>query len=155
MYDIYIVQEGDTLDSIAKKFNTNLQTLYEINKNIISLENLVPGTRIIVPVAKPTVFNYYVVKKGDTLYRIGQNYGVSVDKIAEINGLDPNEYIYENQVLLIPKSDVKVLVTKEGDTLEKITRELDVPSVELLFQNPNLYLLADQLITYKKASNND
>ena len=150
MYDIYTVQEGDTLELIANKLNTTLQTLYEINKDISTLENITVGSKIIVPIPKPSIFDYYTIKKGDNLYKIAQEHQTTAEKLANINGLDVNDYIYENQVLLVPKDGVDVLITKQGDTLEKITTELNAPSLELLFQNPNIYLLPDQLITYNK-----
>ena len=46
--------------------------------------------------------NYnYVVKQGDSLYKIAKEYGVTVNDLLEANGLK-NALIYPNQVLIIP-----------------------------------------------------
>lgn len=155
MYDIYTIQEEDTLDSIAEKFGTTKEKLYELNLNFDPIEYFVPGNKIIVPVSKPSAFEYYTVKKGDTLYNIARQFNIDPTKLAEINGLDNSDYIYDNQVLLVPKDGVEIIITKQGDTFEKITKNLDATALDLLFQNQNIYLLPDQLITYKKTSKNN
>ena len=46
--------------------------------------------------------NYqYVVKQGDSLYKIAKDYGVSVNDLLNVNGLK-SALIYPNQVLIIP-----------------------------------------------------
>ena len=45
----------------------------------------------------------YTVQWGDTLWDIAQKYGTSVGAICALNGLDPEKYIYEGQVVVIPK----------------------------------------------------
>ena len=45
----YVVKSGDTLSSIAKKFNTTWQKIYQDNKNIIKNPNLIyPNQRLII-----------------------------------------------------------------------------------------------------------
>jgi nucleoid-associated protein YgaU len=41
----------------------------------------------------------YVIKKGDSLWKIAQRYGVSVDKIASANGIKDPSKIFPGQVL--------------------------------------------------------
>lgn len=48
----------------------------------------------------------YVVKAGDTMGGIADAYGVSVDEIAQLNGLDDPSYIYVGQELKIPGGGV-------------------------------------------------
>lgn len=69
MYKIYKVTTGDTLESIAKKFNTTVKNLQEINdKDYISM-----GELIIVPNdRKSDWFDVYTVKQGDTIF-MGNN----------------------------------------------------------------------------------
>ena len=54
------------------------------------------------------------------------------------------------QQLLIPKAGVGVYITKDDDTLKKITEDLQVPVNEILYYNQNIYLLPEQLIVYPK-----
>lgn len=56
-----------------------------------------------VPTSKPVSCRYYhVVRSGETLYRIGVNYGVSYVEIAIVNGIANPRLIYAGQKLCIP-----------------------------------------------------
>lgn len=144
----YIVEPGDNIGSIAKKFNVKVIDLIKEN-NLENIYYLAPGMELIIPdVSEHTVFDYYVVQKGDNLYQIGKRYGISADMLAEINGLELNEYIYPDQKLLVPKDGIKVYVTKEEDTLKSISDELKVSQENILLYNRNIYLLPGQLIAY-------
>lgn len=44
----------------------------------------------------------YVVQPGDTLFRISQQYGVSIDAIAQANNISNREQIFSGQKLTIP-----------------------------------------------------
>lgn len=152
MYNIYVVSPGDTIDSIAQKYNTTPQELYEINSFLIPNEPLTIGQRIIIPVPRTDSFEYYTIRKGDTLYKIAQKYNVTSEELAELNGLKKDEFLYEGQVLIVPKPGVKILITKEGETLGYIAKKLDSNLEQVLLQNPTVYLLPNQLIVYKKTS---
>lgn len=152
MYGIYIVKPKDTIESIADKYNISIEQLYEIN-GFEPMSVLEVGQRIIVPMLKPELFGYYAIKKGDTLYKLGELFKIEPQKLAEINGLNTNEYIYEGQILIIPKENVEIAITKQGDTIDSLSKKLNTNSFGLLLQNPNIYVLPDQLITYEKVSN--
>ena len=62
-------------------------------------------------------FEYYVIKKGDTLYDIARRYNINPDLLASLNGLNNDDYIYPEQTILIPKSNYSYYITKKGDTL--------------------------------------
>jgi len=153
MYGIYIVKEGDTIENISKKYNLSIEQLYEIN-GFEPMSVLEVGQRIIVPMIKPELFEYYTIKKGDTLYKLGEVFKKETEKLAEINGLNNDEYIYEGQILIIPKEGVEITITKKGDTIDGLSKKLKTNSLSLLLQNPNIYVLPEQLITFKKVSNN-
>lgn len=101
----------------------------------------------------------YVVKKGDSLYKIAKENGVTVDALLAANGLD-SALIYPNQVLIIPKSSNGSIyfveyVVKPEDTLELIASKNDTTLIELSKYNDlgKLYLSTDQTVkvpsTYK------
>ena len=99
----YTVKKGDTLISIAAKYNTTWQKIYELNKDVIGNNpNLIyPGQVLIIPNTDVTT---YTVKKGDTLISIAAKYNTTWQKIYEKNkdviGSNPN-LIYPGQVLVI------------------------------------------------------
>ena len=95
----YTVQSGDTLWSIARKFNLTVDKLKEINNlnsNIISI-----GQRLVVSKSFPINNNYYIVKKGDTLYSIAKKFNISVSELMGVNNLS-NTVLSIGQKLLIP-----------------------------------------------------
>ncbi|UKI29308.1 MAG: LysM peptidoglycan-binding domain-containing protein [Clostridium sp.] len=47
--------------------------------------------------------NTTLLKRGDNLYQIAKNYNVNPSLLAALNGLDLNEFIYPNQVIMVPK----------------------------------------------------
>lgn len=147
----YIVEVGDTIQSIARKFNVLLEDLIREN-NLENIYFLEPGLELIIPestVTNTEAFEYYTVKKGDNLYQIGLKYNISAELLAEINGLELNEYIFPDQKLLVPKPGIQVYITRDGDTLKLISNELGIPRENILLYNENIYLLPEQLIAYR------
>ena len=76
-------------------------------------------------------FDTIVVKSGDTLFRIARRFGVSVQKIVEINNLGLNNVIFTGQVLKIPKISGSNSVTLNTNKNLKIVT-LPQPKPEIL-----------------------
>ena len=95
------------------------------------------------------MFDYYQVNTGDSLSKIAKEKNINPSLIAILNGLNENDYIYPNQVLIIPKAGSKLYVTAIGDTLKEVAKGLNVTPEQLITQNDNLYLQPEQLIVYK------
>lgn len=151
MYTIYQVQNGDTLASVASKFGISLDMLSSLN-GIMMGSVLNPGDYIVVPrmqVENP-YFMEYTVKKGDNIYEIAKKYNIDSSQLLRLNGLNDTDIIYPNQIIMIPKNEVRFYITKPDDTLNKVTRELNVSANELARANEIIYLVNDQLLVYKK-----
>lgn len=150
---MYTVKPGDSLYSIARKYNTTVQDI--INLNYLKNNNLSVGQVIRIPenYFKPdemTMPNYisYTVKPGDTLYSIAANNGVSVDTIISDNVL-PNNSLSVGQVLRLRVSDGEVLECFGPDF--DIPEEI-VPSVTYVVKaGDNLYNIAKQYNTSVSA----
>jgi len=103
----YVVQCGDTLYSIARRFGVSVWQLASLN-NIYNVNLIYIGQVLIIPAAGPQppgpnpVPNQYVVQYGDTLYSIARRFGLSVWQLASANNIANPNYIYAGQVLLIP-----------------------------------------------------
>ena len=151
MYTIYQVQNGDTLASVASKFGISLDMLSSLNGIMVG-SVLNPGDYIVVPrmqVENP-YFMEYTVKKGDNIYEISKKYNIDSSQLLRLNGLNDTDIIYPNQIIMIPKNEVRFYITKPDDTLNKVTRELNVSANELARANEIIYLVNDQLLVYKK-----
>jgi LysM repeat protein len=148
MYDKYLIRYGDTLSSIAKKFNTQENVILELN-NIPFPDMIREGKEIIVPIKKEKYFEYYTIEKGDNLYSIAKRYNINPDLLAILNGLNSDDYIYPNQQILIPKSNYSYYVTKDGDTLDIVSKRFNISPKELIDNNDIIYLLEGQLLVKK------
>ena len=149
MYDKYLIEKGEDINSIAKKFLTKESILMEIN-NIPFPDYFREGKEIIVPINKEKYFEYYTIKKGDSLYKIARENNVNPELLALLNGLDPDDYIYPNQEIMLPKNNYSYYVTAEGDTFDMVTKKFDVDKNTFLKENEIIYLMPGQLLVKKK-----
>lgn len=95
----YYVKKGDTLFTIGQKYGVSAD--YVKQTNGLKSTVIYPGQKLWVPDNKVNGTSY-TVKKGDTLYKIANNYGTTVNAIKSTNGLK-SDTIYPGQVLLISK----------------------------------------------------
>lgn len=138
----YIVQKGDTLYSIARNNNIDVNTL--IKDNGLQNNNLTVGSVIRIrissgneeveecfgedytpPESTPTII--YTVKSGDSLYKIANKYNTSVSIIQSLNNLTSNN-LNIGQQLKIPVSGTSTTNTytvKSGDNLYSIARKFN------------------------------
>lgn len=69
--------------------------------------------------------------------------------LAQLNGINIYDYIYPEQVLLVPKAGSILYITAVGDTLAEVAKGLKTNISELAMQNEKIYLQPEQLIVYK------
>ena len=150
MFEKYTIQNGESLTSIAKKFDTNVNMLLDIN-NISYEDMLRAGSEIIVPKSKEKYFEYYTIEKGDNLYRIALKYNINPELLSNLNGLMMDDYIYPGQELLIPKSGYSYYITTEGDTLDIVANRFKVSKNKIMTENEKIYLMPDQLLVNKNS----
>jgi LysM repeat protein len=111
----HTVQKGDTLYQIAKKYNTDVQTLKSVNQlssDLLSINQVLKVIESKTTVAKPvqtvktTVTanaKYHKVVSGDTLSKIAKKNNVSVANIKKWNNLK-SDVIYPGQNFLVSKT---------------------------------------------------
>ncbi len=93
-----VVKKGDTLYSIANRYDVALRSLIEINK-LQPPYLLRVGQILRLPAAK-----YHIVSKGDTLYNISKRYNVDMPKLSAENHLTAPYILKLGQKLTIPDS---------------------------------------------------
>lgn len=152
MYTIYQIEYGDTLENIARKIGTTVDNLKKINGFSGDLD-LVVGSLIVIPKSEKQIFDVYRIKQGDSIYSIASKYNVDPETLVLLNGLDKDEYIYPNQEIMVPRDDVIIYITKEGDTVSAIINNLGVDANTFNSENERIFVIEDQLIVHKKETN--
>ena len=125
--DYYIVEKGDTLYSISRKFNIPVEKIKQINNltnNIISIG------QILYLQEQNNNYDTYIVQKGDSLYSISRKFNIPVNELIDINNLN-NLTLQINQELLVPKQDNNTYIVEKGDTLWSIAKNNNISINEL------------------------
>ena len=92
------ISRGDTLYSIARRYDIPLREIIEVN-NLKPPYSLNVGQVLRLPTAK-----YHVVAKGDTLYNISKRYNVDMVSLSKVNDLDMPYSLAIGQRLRLPGS---------------------------------------------------
>ena len=105
---LYLVQPGDSLWTISRRFNTGIKDI--LKANVICNPSLIfPGQPLIIPepgleLPKAGGYPYYVVLPGDTLYCLAQQLNSTVRVLAKINQIaDPNRIFICDELLIGPE----------------------------------------------------
>lgn len=101
---VHVIEPGDTLYSIAKKYHTRVRILLSLNP-FVDIYNLQPGEEICVPMDTPageTQLVPHVVKKGETIGHILEKYQGSPAELLKSNRCLYDITIPEGMILLLP-----------------------------------------------------
>ena len=160
----HTVKKGDTLYSLSNTYGVTIDDIVKHNPG--SDKKLTLGQKLRIPQASGSDSNessdskgkqYHTVKAGETLYRLGKKYGITVQAICDANpGLTFNNF-KAGEVILIPtgqkaneniqepkpekkvvKTNKKVYTVKKGDSVYKICNRFNVSEEQLLKANPEL-----------------
>lgn len=144
----HIVQRGETLYSIAKKYNITLEKLKEQNNitdNILQIgqvltisependKNELEPNYSLNPNNVQEEYIIYYVKRGDSLWKIATAYNITVPDLIEKNNLK-NLTLQIGQKLLVPKPD-ELYIVQNGDTLWSISKKYGITVDELKEKN--------------------
>lgn len=105
----YVVQQGDTLYDIARKFKVSPSTILDWN-NVNPLR-LSHGQRLVIPQPEGLI---YTVKKGDTLYTIAKSFFTSVADLKAANDLTSDNIVVGQKIFVPVKSIGKAFNTEKG-----------------------------------------
>ena len=156
----YYVKRGDTLSHIALWYNTSVENLVRLN-NIKNPDLIYIGQRLLISVSDDPNKSKevkYTVRRGDTLSKIANRYGITVNEIVLLNNIKDPNLIYVGQQLRIPldnsinqMQNVYYRVQR-GDRLWRIAKRYrtTVSNIARLngIRNPNLIFVGQILRIY-------
>lgn len=127
----YTVKSGDSLWSIAKRYNVTVDALKSANKlttNVLSIGQVLKIPRSVIEDNSGTEADIiYVVAPGDSLWAIARQYGVTVDQLKQVNNLVSDllsvgmELKIPTKSTIPPTNEMDVVYTvKPGDSLYRI-----------------------------------
>lgn len=129
----YVVQKGDSLSAIARRFKTSVAQLTSLNQ-IRDAGRISIGQRLLLPQdtaattgqtsaqiaaaargyvaplpsAAPSKADSYTVRRGDTLSRIAKRFGMSERSLLQVNNIDHPDRIYPGQTLSLSAPTTQV-----------------------------------------------
>ncbi|MFQ5922514.1 MAG: LysM peptidoglycan-binding domain-containing protein [Anaerolineales bacterium] len=127
----YLVEEGDSLASIADQFGVTIDQLIAAN-SLADPNNIGVGSQLIIPDPEselptetplpetlvPGSTIEYVVKSGDNLQTIAERFNSTIESIAEANDLDPADVLFVGLRLVV---SVNIVTPVPTDTQSPFT----------------------------------
>ena len=153
----YVVQSGDSLYSIANAFDASVQDI--IDWNDLESDFLQVGQELIVvdpsngeepeepdPDPEEPDDNIYVVQSGDYLYRIANEFGITVDNLIDWNNLESNSLFVGQELIVVDPDNGSeepdpgdpediIYVVEAGDYLYRIAAEFGITVQDIIDRN--------------------
>ena len=144
-YVEYVVKKGDTLYTIAKKYDTTVASLTDIN--MLTSNAIFPGQILLVPKGSSKEIDYYfenyTIKPGDTIELISTKLGVDPVLLGMYNNFAILE-LKDNQVIKIPRNDTYTV--KQNDTVDTIISTTNRSDEQILRASAGTWLKAGNKI---------
>lgn len=129
----YTVKSGDSLWSIAKKFETGvdeIKTINNLSSNLLNIGQVLTIPSKNIP-SQTGDYIVYTVSSGDTLYNIAKKYNLSVSDIVNYNDLASTSLKIGQQLLIPVTKEENVYIVKQGDNLYSIASRYNITVDEL------------------------
>jgi len=135
----HVVVSGDSLWKLAKKYDTELKIIKEIN--YIDSDLLSINDTLLIPLSKSKSNNFipyemHIVSEGDTLWDLSKKYNIAIEDLIRMNSLNKDSYLQLGQQLTIGNKNIHrnieskkrtiLYSVKQGDNLYKISDLFDV-----------------------------
>ena len=97
----YVTKEGDTMESIAKKFKISSQTLRWANNT--TSDAVEPNKTLVVPLVDGIV---YTIKDGDTAQSLAEKYKTSAERVVLYNDIDDGAKLSIGSRIVLPGGEL-------------------------------------------------
>ena len=142
------VLKGETKYGLSKQYNYSIADLERTNPEIVNM--LLAGTIIRIPdntYATETIVNTktseknsHTVTRGETLWSISQQYGMSLAELKAVNPQKNNNIILIGELLTVtpPPSGTSTYIVVKGDTKYGLSKRFNITIAALEQMNPNI-----------------
>ncbi len=138
-YVEYTVKKGDSLYTIAQKYNTTVSALTDIN--MLTSNTIFPGQVLLIPkysnLEDDYIFENYVTQPGDTIEIIATKQGVDPILIGLYNDF-ANYKLLNGQTIKIPRNNTYTM--KDSDTVDTLLASTNRTADEILRANASNWL---------------
>jgi spore germination protein len=124
LMQVYVIQSGDSLWQIARRFGTTLETLQQLNQ-FPDPNRLVVGQAILIPTPTMEPLRYTIVS-GDTLYLLAQLFRATIAALVQANNITNPDLISVGTTLVIPGWSQIRYTVRSGDSLYQIATHYGV-----------------------------
>ncbi len=154
-YIVYTVKKGDNLYSIASSYNIPVLEIKEVNSLASNLLSI--GQQLKIPISlqeniPEQTYDIYIVKEGDSLYKIAQMYNMEVKDLMAINNLSSSALTIGQQLKVKRDEEqqpsgeecygegyieptYETYVVQKGDNLYDIAKRYDVTVEDIVTLN--------------------
>lgn len=101
----YIVRRGDTVQSVANRFDLTVLGLVSANPGLPSLDRLEVGSTLYIPTGEPGLL--VRLKQGETIQDLASRFGLSVTEVARANDLNSPTDLEAGDLVLLPGVQAK------------------------------------------------
>lgn len=153
----HTVQSGETLYSIAKKYNVKVDALQFLNA--MKNNNIEIGQKLIVNPNLPSADTkepqpmpgYHIVRHGETLFSISKIYNISITDLKAINTLTNNDIKIDQRLVIVlvkneesrKENESVFYVVEKGETLFSICKKFNISIIELKRLNKQISQLKE------------
>ncbi|MBR3164329.1 LysM peptidoglycan-binding domain-containing protein [Candidatus Saccharibacteria bacterium] len=130
----YVVKEGDSLDSLAKKYKVTKDQIRWSNG--MKTEDVTVGSTLYIPSVSGIV---YKVGSGDTIDGLAQKYKSSADLIVSYNDLEEDKALSDNTLILLPNGELPETERPEYVAPAPVTRRRSSSSSSRSYSNSYTY----------------
>jgi membrane-bound lytic murein transglycosylase D len=140
----YVVEKGDSLSVIARRFSTSVTRLVSLNQ-LTSRNRIQIGQRLLLPQddSNPVLLasaslssdGLYSIRRGDTVSVIAARYGVTEQALMRVNGISDPRRIYPGQQIALPGFQSESVLLAVNDAVPapdplQLVNDLEAPAAE-------------------------
>lgn len=142
----YEVKRGETKSGLSRRFGVSIAMLEQQNPHIVRMlqaGHIINIDKTIIENERQAAPGEHIVVKGETLWGIARNNGISLAQLEAANAGRLSEFLQIGQTLVIPDKNAEITtegeyLVKRGDTKFELARRFNMTIAELESKNPHI-----------------